>query len=280
MSEQTNQKRELVELLQKARILMGIPIILLAASLLCAIGWMIAFTGTRNVTAGVIAMLLGVVVLIWGLYTTIKSFTTTSKVVNSSPKLNPFNVANDVTRASGGIATQLADGEHVVAWAGPISFRSGGPSIEYPTAKETNTYYSVNTMIITDRQIIFVLLGYDDLPEGSSDPYVEFSEHVPGSEVNKASQFLFLHQNQWPLMIDKLLQGDLPQIVASHYNYSFPYSSVVSAEARRHELLNHCIDFEMVDGSTNSITIMTKSQRTPVLESLRPYIHQIDINES
>lgn len=224
-----------------------------------------------NYPFGVFLIIVAIGVFRFSMLYSRKSTETLAAATPEAQPINPFNIVHPSTRGAFGVPTVVSDDEQVVAPTPPITIRGiNAISKISPTGGETNNQ-SVNTFICTDHQIICALIGYDDIPEGIDRGFTNSM-----NEIQRNFQFTYFHKKVWQNIVDNALKPGLPDFIAHHFSYAFPYSSIASIKPATHELLNHCLDIQLTDGKTVSYTFMNSKDRVPVLERLKGYVNVVE----
>jgi|GEM_PF-6038640 len=224
-----------------------------------------------NYPVGVVAIILAVILFRFSRTYRRKSLQTLEAATPEAQPINPFNIAHPSTRGMFGVPTVVSDDERVVAPTPPITMR-GMDAISRPsiTGGETNDQ-SVNTFICTDHQIICAMIGYEDIPEGIDRGFTNSSD-----DIIRNFQFTYFHKDVWQNIADNALKPGLVDFIAHHFSYAFPYSSITSIKPATHELLNHCLDIQLVDGQTFSYTFMNPKDRVAILEQLKGCVNVVE----
>jgi hypothetical protein len=171
----------------------------------------------------------------------------------------------------------VSAGETLVDWMGPMSMWGWGfmSSASITGSKETD-HNPFNTLLVTNAQLIGVLLTPDDLTgvelgnvrRGVTDLVNQTSEPT----YDKSTQFALVNRSRWDHIVAAATSQGLQPLLADHVSFGLPYTDVESFTVSN-SWVNPGLVFRLRDGrKMRCVRTCPRTVVDRVAESLSQYL--------
>jgi len=250
------------------------------------VGGFIAFIGLiigllfmgKSAKAGIIIILIvgGIGVLIFVL--SFISHRQLTRSIKNPPQFNSFQTTTAVQyKMPGDSAVSAAvakPNEAIGSWLGPVN-RKGMSGVSFQVLSKEVDNQSENTLLFTQTQIIGLMITPQDLGDVQQSAVRgvlnQVINNVPGSAIEKDTQFEALNSKKWEQLVASLSSQSLQSVLGSHFNFGIPYSLVQSVEVHD-SLINSGLTFHLSDGSKLGYATLRKEQIPNAVNYLRQFI--------
>ena len=167
-------------------------------------------------------------------------------------EFNQFQTGTVVNYQAQVKSTSVGIGTKIIGWLGPVNV-AGLKGVGVTVLGHETDRQSVNTLIFTEGAVVAIMLGPQDVPaelaggtlNQIASAGINFSS---GQAVEKNESFVTLYQRKWDKIMTPLLNQDINQIIANHFNYNVPYEQIDHAQIRN-SFINPELIFNLKDGS-------------------------------
>jgi hypothetical protein len=132
-------------------------------------------------------------------------------------------------------AAIISNEEKVLNFIGPIQRYGLKWSATGQFLNHLYTKSAENTLLFTDKQIIAILVGPSDINKisnetSSTQKNLSFLVNFGGNYFDKNSQINALFASKWPLIVNRIIEMPLTNIMQDHLNFGIPYSLINQIE--------------------------------------------------
>ncbi len=190
-------------------------------------------------------------------------------------QMNQFQTGTAVTYQTDAPTATVEADESVIGWLGPVS-RADKLIVDKQWLMNEHNYAAANTLVFTNKQIIAVMLGPQDVPSDLAGGLLNqvASTAIAYSDegsLDKDVQFTSLYAHKWEQIMTNLSHTPLAEISQNHITYGISYTSISSFEVKR-TFINPGIVFHMSDGTVRSFTTMRKDLLDGIQTLLQGYL--------
>jgi hypothetical protein len=186
---------------------------------------------------------------------------------------NQFQSGTAVTYTTPLPPTTVAADEVVGSWLGPV-WVGGKQGIDVQVLNHESDHQTANTLLFTNKQIITILLGPQDVPSSLAggllnqvaSSSIQYSDEA---EAAKNQEFTLLYAKKWEAIMQNLLVQNIQALQQNHLTSGIPFDQIDHVEVKR-SLINPGLVIHMRDGK--KLTYPT--QRKDLLDQAQNYLQQ------
>ena len=192
----------------------------------------------------------------------------------SPNSFNEFQTSTAVKYKTPLSAANMSPDEVVEGWLGPVTVGGrGGFSFQLVNKEYTNQ--SANTLLFTNKQIVAVLIGPQDMPPSlAADTAFTAVQYSPEDAVTKNVQFDALYAHKWGDILRSVMASGLQNLPQQHLTYAIPYDQVKNAEIVK-KIINSGITVTLKNGKKLVYNTLLKEQLDSAQPILQKYIQVI-----